>query len=159
MRHFILTFFVLIFFVVIARAQDAPVTIVPYGEATPTAEIAAQPTPIVLVSAQATETSLWQVVIGMFVAFLSGGGFTLAGVWAVIRYVKDNKPMLALIEGLANSQPVERRALVYEFGKALGDAAEVVKEVTDGVPVVDKPTPMEVDQALYPPQAGGTLTG
>lgn len=87
-------------------------------------------------------------------AVLSGSLTTFAGVVAFIRAFRDPEKM-ALIEGLYNSQPVERKTPIRKGVELLKESAEILDEATDGVPAVSKvgvrAEPPERIVAVYTP--------
>lgn len=161
MKRFIMLVLLLLIAATHIQAQDtepAPtveiVTNTPAPEVTAIAPVGSEPTvaPVVTAApAPATEreTSLWQFMIGMLLSFIAGGGFTLAGVGVVVRYVKNDKAIIALGEHLYHSMPVNRQTAVRTFSSALSDVATVVDEITDDIPAADKPSVPDVDNALY----------
>lgn len=83
--------------------------------------------------------NVWQIVLGVggiLVTGFASGGLTFA---LVLRGVRKDPALLAAIEGLINSQPVERRALIKTIGETVKEAGELAVEAADGIPAASKP--------------------
>jgi hypothetical protein len=82
-----------------------------------------------------TATALITLISGLALGLIAGGGSVLL----LVGRVKNDPALLAAIEGLAKSAPPEVIALLKEISPALKDTADIIDEVTDGVPALDKP--------------------
>lgn len=80
---------------------------------------------------------LRQVLISIG-TYLAGIGTALLMLPRLLSSVRNDKTMLALIEGLANSIPADRRLQLGTVGDGLIDAGAILKEVTDNTPVMTK---------------------
>lgn len=83
--------------------------------------------------------NIWTLVSGVIMLLLSGAFVGVAGFAALARTVRNDPALIAAIEGLTNSVPVERRALVNQFGEGLIETGKLVVEATDGIPADSKP--------------------
>lgn len=132
---------ILILFVFSAPAHAQEATDVPAAE--PTVEVTPPPveTPV---PEQPTGETLVGRIAGYVAAFIAGAGTILAAGVAtlprLLSQVRNDRMMLALIEGLTNSAPKDLLDKAIMVGAAAGDLSAIIGEVTDGVPVKDKPT-------------------
>lgn len=84
---------------------------------------------------QQTATNIITLVTGLAIGLIAGGGSVLA----LVSRVKSDTALLAAIEGLANSASPQVIEALRKIVPGLRDAADVIDEATDGVPVKDKP--------------------
>jgi hypothetical protein len=113
---------------------------------TPTQEVTAEPTPVetpVPEPEQPTGETLVGRLAGYVAAFVAGVTATATAAWLalprLLSQVRNDRVMLALIEGLTNSAPKDLIDKAITVGKAAGDLSAILEEVTDGVPVSSKP--------------------
>ena len=136
-----------------AATLDLPLIAAPEFEIL---EVTAEPDSGVTINIEATpapETApdsdvrlnVWQIVLGvggLLITGFAGGGLTFA---LVLRGVRKDPALLAAIEGLVNSQPVERRALIKTIGEGMKEAGELAVEAADGIPAAAKPPTLSID--------------
>ena len=134
-RKFNLLFLVMIFLLAISlhgplMAQDDLMTNTPVAEVTP--EPVVTPAPVVdePIDQPGTLVGLLNFVVGA----VTGAVVTLTGTFAIIGRIKNDKPMLDLIEALGKSVPAEVTLKLNELGRSVRDAGEVIDAVTDGQP-------------------------
>lgn len=110
-------------------AQDTLVTNTPVAEVTP--EPVVTPAPA---DEPADQPGTLVGLLNFVVGAVTGAVVTLTGTFAIIGRIKNDKPMLDLIEALGKSVPAEVTLKLNELGRSVRDAGEVIDAVTDGQP-------------------------
>lgn len=129
--HLLVMVALLLVFVAPAAAQDVIVTNTPALE--PTVEPTLAPVvDVPPVDQPGTLAGLLNFVVGA----ITGAVVTLTGTFAIIGRIKNDKPLLDLIEALGKSAPADLVLKLNELGKSVRDAGEVIDVVTDGRPNV-----------------------
>lgn len=135
MRKIIATLLLALSSVAPTFAQDTTPEVTPIVEETPA--------PVEPAPEQPTGETLVGRIAGYVAAFVAGIGVTatlaLATLPRLLSQVRNDRAMLSLIEGLTNSVPADRLPQLATIGTTLIDAGEIIREVTDGVPVTSKP--------------------
>lgn len=139
----LLTILVLFIFSAPAHAQDATPEVTPVVTEAPTlppADTGGIP------GAETPEQPQGETLVGRLAgyvaAFIAGVTATATAGWLalprLLSQVRNDRAMLALIEGLTNSAPKDLVDKAITVGKAAGDLSAILEEVTDGVPVSSK---------------------
>lgn len=83
---------------------------------------------------QSTASNLIILISGLALGIITGG----ASVLALVSRVKNDPALLAAIEGLERSWPKEVVDVLKQVSPSLRDTADIIDEITDGVPVSTK---------------------
>jgi len=86
-----------------------------------------------------TAVNLITLITGIAIGVVTAGAGILGTLAFVVSKIRNDRPLLAAIEGLIVSRPPEQIEKLREAGGVLRDTAEIIDEVTDGVPVMSKP--------------------
>ncbi len=79
------------------------------------------------------------LITGIALGMVAGGGSVLF----VVHKLRNDAAMMAALEKLADSWPAETKDVLKQFVPGLRDAADVLEEITDGVPVESKTQPQQ----------------
>jgi len=114
---------------VVVVTQAAEVTVTQAAEAPPAAE-----TP-----ADGVSVNLITVIIGLLTAFSAGGIMGIAGLAIFVDRINKNTSTVTALELLASSWPPETRELLLGISRGLESIGKLGAEVTDDVPIAQKP--------------------
>lgn len=121
----------------------------------PTAEVTPDPLPPVTNPGvdPGTAVNLITLITGIAIGVVTAGGGFLVTIAVVVSKIRNDRPLLAAIEGLIASRPPEDISKLRELGGVFRDTADIIEEVTDDIPVTTKPLPITPDEAARIRQA------
>lgn len=100
-----------------------------------------------------TAVNLITLITGIAIGVVTAGGGFLVTIAVVVSKIRNDRPLLAAIEGLIASRPPEDISKLRELGGVFRDTADIIEEVTDDIPVTTKPLPITPDEAARIRQA------